>query len=235
MDCIVNSAFVRPRCASEFNQWRLLRGRCRGSSSVCTRRCWTAVSSLHLSGCPYCVIGPGWPGAWMALSPPMTLRRCPGPARRQSDGSRAAGSPGWGSRVQIFASWPSERPWCSAGCHSAVDQGKALVFSKPGTPKMCNASSNGHDLDNLFGLAVLNPPLCVADVQVFGVLRVEVSHNVCPPLRESPMFTGSKTRGEYSWEGLGQGLLFTVDGRVFPTGLTNKNPVFHFVYREGSP
>lgn len=108
------------------------------------------------------------------------------------------------------------------------------VFKARNT-KMCKASSNGHDLDNLFGLAVLNPPLCVANVQVFRVLRVEVSHNVCPPLRESPMFTSSKTTGEYSWEGLGQGLLFTVDGSVFPTGLTNQNPVFHFVYREGSP
>lgn len=126
MNCVVNSAFVPPRCASEFNQWRLLRGRCRGSSSVCTRRCWTAVSSLHLSGCPYCVNGPGWPDAWMAFSLPMTPQHCPGPARCQSDGSRVAGSQGWGSRGQIFASSPSERPWCSAGCHSAVGQGKAL-------------------------------------------------------------------------------------------------------------
>lgn len=90
-------------------------------------------------------------------------------------------------------------------------------------------------MGNLFGFAVLNPPLCVTDVQVFGVLRVQVSHNVCPPLKKSPMFTGPKTTGECSWEGLGQGLLFTVDGWVFPTGLTNKNPVFHFIDREGSP
>lgn len=34
---------------------------------------------------------------------------------------------------------------------------------------------------NLFGFAALNPPLCVTNVQVFWILRVEVSHNVHPP------------------------------------------------------
>lgn len=49
------------------------------------------------------------------------------------------------------------------------------------------------------------------------------------------MFISSNTTDKYSWEGVGQDLLFTVDGRVFPTGLTNKNPVFHFIYSKGSP
>lgn len=100
---------------------------------------------------------------------------------------------------------------------------------------MCNVFINRHDLDNLFGFTVLNPPLCVANVQVFGVLRVQVSHDVSPPLRKSPVVTSSNTTDKHSWEGARQDLLFTVDGRVFPTGLTNKNPVFHFIYSKGSP
>lgn len=34
---------------------------------------------------------------------------------------------------------------------------------------------------NLFGFAALNPPLCVANVQVFWILGVEVSHDIQPP------------------------------------------------------
>lgn len=69
--------------------------------------------------------------------------------------------------------------------------------------KMCNVFIKRHDLDNLFGFTVLNPSLCVANVQVFGVLRVQVSHDVSPPLRKSPIFTGSNTTDKYSWEGAG--------------------------------
>lgn len=35
-------------------------------------------------------------------------------------------------------------------------------------------------MQHLLGFASLDPPLCVADVQVLWVLRVEVSHNVHP-------------------------------------------------------
>lgn len=74
--------------------------------------------------------------------------------------------------------------------------GQLGVF-KGRNAKTCNVSNDSHDLDNLFGFAVLNPPLCVANVQVFGVLRVQVSHNVGPPLKKSPVFTGPKPTGEY--------------------------------------
>lgn len=117
---IVNSG---PSRTCVFNLWRLPRGHCQGSSSVCTPQCWTAVSSLRPSDCPCCVSGPGWPGVWMTSAPPIPPGRCRGPARRRS----AAGSPGWGSRARTFASWPAERPWCSAGCRSSANRGKAML------------------------------------------------------------------------------------------------------------
>lgn len=40
-------------------------------------------------------------------------------------------------------------------------------------------------MQHLLGLASLDPPLCVADVQVLWVLRVEVSHNVHPSEEQS--------------------------------------------------
>lgn len=114
-------------------------------------------------------------------------------------------------------------------------KGKTSLFSKPETPKCATFLSTGMTWTYLFGFTVLKPSLCVANVQVFGVLRVQVSHNVSPPLRKSPIITGSNKTDKYSWEGAGQDLLFTVDRRVFPTGLTNKDPVFHFIHSEGSP
>lgn len=229
LDCKFN---LCPSQTCVSNPWRLPRGHCQGSPSVCTPQCWTAVSSLRLSDCPCCASGPGWPGAWMTSAPPIPLGRCRGPARCRS----AAGSPGWGSRARTFASWPSERPWCSAGCRSSVNRGKAMLrFQSREHRKHAACPNCSHDMANLFGFALLNPPLCVTNVQIFGVLRVQVGHNVGPPLEKKPHVHGPKTTGENSWGGRGRGLLFTVDGWVFPAGLANKNPVFHFICREGSP
>lgn len=122
--------------------------------------------------------------------------------------------------------------------HLWIGEKKQCCVFKARKTKTCNLSNYSHDRANLFGFALLNPPLCVTNVQIFGVLRVQVSHNVGPPVKKKPHVHGPKTTGKKKTAGEdvgGRGLLFTVDGWVFPAGLANKNPVFHFICREGSP
>ena len=82
-------------------------------------------------------------------------------------------------------------------------------------------------------MAVLDPPLCVADVQVYRILCVQVGHDVQPPAEEGVMFSSSETAHELTWQSLS--LLFTVDGWVFPAGLTDKDPVLHLISGERTP
>lgn len=249
INCTGNVASQMCVRINQFNQWRLLRGRCQGSSSVCT----PAVSGLHLSDCPCCGNGPGWPGAWMRAAPPIPLWRCRGPAHCQGAGSRAAGSPGWGSRGRTFASWPSERPWCSAGCRSAVSRGKAVrCFQRQKRQNMQRFQRQPWLGQPFWFCGAESPSLCGECPGIRG-FACSGQSQCRPTFKEKPRVHRPKAHrwiclwrfsfiqvivinltldtGEYSWEGLGQGLLFTVDGWVFPTGLPNKNPVLHFIYR----
>lgn len=82
-------------------------------------------------------------------------------------------------------------------------------------------------------MAALDPPLCVTDVQVYRILCVQVSHDVQPSVEKGCMFSSSKTARKHTWQSLS--LLFTVNGWVFPAGLTDKDPVFHLICGERAP
>lgn len=38
---------------------------------------------------------------------------------------------------------------------------------------------------DLFGFAILDSSLCVADVKIFWILCVQICHNICPPKNPS--------------------------------------------------
>lgn len=91
-------------------------------------------------------------------------------------------------------------------------------------------------MQHLFGFTPLDPSLCVADVQVLWVLRVEICHNVHPSeeqcmkhVQETAPVAERQPRKE-RWL-----LLFAVDGRMLPTGFSNQDPVFHLIGGERSP
>lgn len=85
---------------------------------------------------------------------------------------------------------------------------------------------------HLLGFAALDPPLRVTDVQVLWVLRVEVGHDVDPPEKQS--LRVQRARANRSANGGGV-LLFAVNGRVFPAGLSDQDPVLHLVGGKRSP
>lgn len=77
----------------------------------------------------------------------------------------------------------------------------------------------------------------MTDVQIFRILRVEVSHNVQPPEKKTlhAEQLNDKTRANMAESEQSPGLLFTVNSWVFPAGLANEDPVFHFVCGERAP
>lgn len=119
------------------------------------------------------------------------------------------------------------------------EPGNFFFFSYALTQKciISDISNNRCETENLFGFAALNPPLCVTNVEVFRILRVEVGHNVHPSEKRGSMFNRSITAQEQIWQSLNRDgcLLFTVNSWVFPTGLTNKDPIFHFICGERAP
>lgn len=125
--------------------------------------------------------------------------------------------------VQVSTHLWRQRAFCQSGSHGNVNIISDILKSRG-------------EMGNLFGFAALESPLCVTDVQVIWILCVEVSHNVQPSETKRFMFSSSTT----GYDQIRQteerrSLLFTVNSWMFPTGLTDEDPVLHFIGGQRPP
>ncbi len=215
--------------------WCLPQGHCQASSSVGTRSCWTGVYSWCLSDFPYCGNVPGRLGAWMTFSPQFPQQRPRGHVLSQRGGSHVAGSPGLEPRGRASASSPSGRPWCSAGSHPPVSQGAFFSYTDTQTftwPVTFEMRCVMGEKPSWFCGAEAPSPCdecpSILDFVCWGQSR-------CPAIWKQRLHVQQLSDSITDITDRRRSLLFTVNSWMFPAGLTNEDPVLHFICGQRAP